>query len=35
MTKFDLTNKRAVITGGARGMGFAIAEKFIQSGAQV
>ena len=35
MTKFDLSNKRAVITGGARGMGFAIAEKFIQSGAQV
>ena len=35
MTKFDLTNKRAVITGGARGMGFAIADKFIQSGAQV
>jgi 3-oxoacyl-[acyl-carrier protein] reductase len=35
MIKFDLTNKVAIITGGAQGFGLAIAERFIQSGAIV
>ena len=35
MIKFDLSNRVAVITGGAQGFGFAIAERFIQSGAKV
>ena len=35
MIKFDLTNKVAIITGGAQGFGFAISERFIQSGAKV
>ena len=34
MIKFDLSNRVAVITGGAQGFGFAIAERFIQSGAK-
>ena len=35
MIQFDLNNRVAVITGGAQGFGFAIAERFIQSGAIV
>ena len=35
MIKFDLNNRVAIITGGAQGFGFAIAERFIQSGAKV
>ena len=35
MIKFDLKNRVAVITGGAQGFGFSIAERFIQSGAIV
>ena len=35
MIKFDLSNRVAVITGGAQGFGFAITERFIQSGAKV
>ena len=35
MIKFDLANKIAVITGGAQGFGFAMSERFIQSGAKV
>ena len=35
MIKFDLINKVAIITGGAQGFGFAISERFIQSGAKV
>ena len=35
MIKFDLTNKVAIVTGGAQGFGFAISERFIQSGAKV
>jgi 2-dehydro-3-deoxy-L-rhamnonate dehydrogenase (NAD+) len=35
MNKIDLGNKVAVITGGARGIGFAIAERMLDSGANV
>ena len=35
MIKFDLTNRVAIITGGAQGFGLAITESFIQSGAKV
>ncbi|MCT8161705.1 SDR family NAD(P)-dependent oxidoreductase [Pseudoruegeria sp. SHC-113] len=35
MNRLDLEGRKAVITGGARGMGFAIAERFLASGAQV
>ena len=33
--EFDLTNRIAIITGGAQGFGLAITERFIQSGAKV
>ena len=35
MNSLDLSGRKAVITGGARGMGFAIGERFVQSGASV
>ena len=35
MIQFDLKNRVAIITGGAQGFGFSIAERFIQSGAKV
>ncbi len=35
MNTLDLKGRRAVITGGARGMGFAFAKRFLQSGASV
>ena len=35
MIKFDLNNRVAIVTGGAQGFGFSIAERFIQSGAIV
>ena len=35
MIQFDLKNRVAIITGGAQGFGFSIAERFIQSGATV
>jgi NAD(P)-dependent dehydrogenase (short-subunit alcohol dehydrogenase family) len=35
VTKFDLTGRHAVVTGGAQGFGRAITERFLQSGASV
>ena len=34
MHKFDLTNKTAIITGGAQGFGLDIAKRFLDSGAK-
>lgn len=34
-TSFELSGKRAIITGSSRGLGFAIAERFLAAGAQV
>jgi len=33
MNKIDLTGRKAVVTGGARGIGYAIAERLLDSGA--
>ena len=35
MINFDLSNRVAVVTGGAQGFGFAISERFIKSGAKL
>jgi len=35
MHQFDLKNRTAIITGGAQGFGFDIAQKFLKSGAKV
>jgi 2-dehydro-3-deoxy-L-rhamnonate dehydrogenase (NAD+) len=35
MNKIDLAGRKAVVTGGARGIGLAIAERFMTSGAEV
>ena len=35
MNKIDLQDRVAIVTGAARGMGFAIAQRFLQSGASV
>ena len=35
MNKIDLDGKIAVVTGGARGIGYAISERMLQSGASV
>jgi NAD(P)-dependent dehydrogenase (short-subunit alcohol dehydrogenase family) len=35
MNQLDLNNKHAVITGGAQGIGFAVAERMLRSGAAV
>lgn len=35
MNHYDLTDRSAIVTGGARGIGYAIAERLLLSGAQV
>ena len=35
MNQFDLGNRAAIVTGGAKGIGAAIARRFLQSGARV
>ena len=35
MNQIDLQGNRAVVTGGAQGIGYAIAERLLQSGATV
>lgn len=35
MNAIDLTNQTAVVTGGAQGLGFAVARRLIESGAKV
>ena len=35
MNRIDLEGRVAVVTGGARGIGLAIAERFVKSGAQI
>lgn len=35
MNRFDFSRRRAVITGGARGMGFAVAKRMLEGGASV
>jgi 3-oxoacyl-[acyl-carrier protein] reductase len=35
MNQFDLNERVAVVTGGAQGIGFSIAQRFLQSGARV
>ncbi|MBS3650459.1 SDR family oxidoreductase [Pseudaminobacter sp. 19-2017] len=35
MNRIDLTDQTAVVTGGAQGIGFAVAQRLVQSGAKV
>jgi NAD(P)-dependent dehydrogenase (short-subunit alcohol dehydrogenase family) len=35
MNKIDLTNRHAIVTGGAQGIGLSVAERFLASGASV
>ena len=35
MNRIDLEGRKAVVTGGAQGIGRAIVERFLASGAQV
>eukprot|EP01031_Cornospumella_fuschlensis_P048152 gene48152-58980_t len=35
MNQIDLSGRKAIVPGGARGIGYAIAERLLQSGAQV
>ena len=35
MNKIDLTNRHAIVTGGAQGIGLSVAQRFLSSGASV
>ena len=35
MNEYNLTGRRAIVTGGAQGFGYAITKRFIDSGAEV
>ena len=35
MNNYNLTGRRAIVTGGAQGFGYAITKRFIESGAEV
>ena len=35
MNQLDLSGKNGIVTGGARGIGFAISTRLLQSGARV
>ncbi len=35
MNNIDLQGRSAIVTGGAKGIGYAIAERFLQSGAEL
>ena len=35
MNQIDLKGRKAIVTGGAQGIGRAVAERFIASGAEV
>ena len=35
MNKFDLSNKTAIVTGGAQGFGLSMTKRFLDSGARV
>jgi NAD(P)-dependent dehydrogenase (short-subunit alcohol dehydrogenase family) len=35
MNQIDLKNRTAIVTGGAQGIGLAITERFLESGASV
>ncbi|MCO5732299.1 SDR family NAD(P)-dependent oxidoreductase [Rhizobium sp. SSA_523] len=35
MNSYDLTGQHAIVTGGAQGLGFAMARRFVESGARV
>ena len=35
MNQIDLKNRHAIVTGGARGIGYAVAERLLASGAHV